>query len=113
MSCIWTCFTKTRAPQPKILKDSRILSNPLNLGDIPYTDSVTLRAMEGALMDNLISIHYKLEETKENIKYTLQKGPSERVKENLGRRAVLTERKRIFEARLARVQAKLKEIETK
>ena len=110
MSCIWNLFRKKKKvpAQPLTHPDSTV-QNPLNLDEIP-NDITTLRLVEQTIIDKLISTHYKLEQTKENIRYTLQRGNSQRLKETLGKRAVLTERKRMLETRLASIQARLEEM---
>ncbi len=109
MGRYWCCFQKKEEnPQPIVLQDLRI-QNPLNLDELP-TNLSDLRAMEGALMSHLVSLHYKLEEAKKTVRYEFQTGNSNRAKEALAKRAVLAERKQLFESRLQRVQARLKEI---
>ena len=103
MSCIWRLFAKKEKHS-----DVRI-QNPLYLNDIP-DDIITLRAIEATIIDNLISIHYKIDEIKKKIAYEFQNGHSNSAKEALAWRAYLAERKRFFETRLARVQQKMQEI---
>ena len=112
MSCLWSCFASKpkRTLGPRILSDPKI-SNPLNLDDIVYSDSATLKAMEHALVDHLILIETHLTETKKIISTEFRRGASKRAHDALAKRVVLTERKKIYEARLERVRAKLAEIQ--
>ena len=110
MSCLWKLFSKKQPERPKVLTDSKV-KNPLNL-DMIYDDLVTLQAMESALISNLVSIHYNLEETKKRVAIEFQKGHSQAAKDALAKRVMLAERKKLFETRLQRVQTKLKEIKS-
>lgn len=106
MSCIWKLFQGKKSKSSH--SDLRI-QNPLNLDEVP-DDINSLKALEGVLMDNLISLHYKLEQTKQNIKYLVQTGRSNRLKDTLAKRAFLTERKRVLEIHLQKVQIRLTEM---
>lgn len=107
MSCLWKLFQrKTPNPTRQTSNADIRITSPLYLDTFP-NDTVTLQAIEAVLIDNLISIHYKLERVKENVTYSLNRGHSSKVKDALAKRAVLTEQKKIYEARLARVQLRL------
>jgi hypothetical protein len=105
MSCIWNLFRKKNNPS---ITDLRI-RNPLNLDEVP-DDIHMLRAIEATLIDNLISIHYILEQSKENVKYLIQKGYTQRLQDAIAQRTVAMERKRVLESRLQRIQARLAEM---
>ena len=108
MSCIWNLFSKKEKLPKRKPTDSRV-QNPLNQ-DVAYADKLTLESMEAALLQNLVSLHYKLEEAKERVRIEFQKGSSPAAKEALARRTLLAERKKLLETRLKNVQEKLQEI---
>lgn len=107
ISRFW-CFQKKKEPSPKILTDAKVI-NPLNLDELPNS-LMELRALEGALINYLVSIHYKLEEAKGQVREAFQRGHSVRGKEALAKRVILSEKQKLFEKRLHRVQARIQEI---
>ena len=82
--------------------------SPLNLDELPDTLS-SLRGLEAALLDHLVSIHYQLEDTKAKIKASFD-APPEQKNQLLAKRYMLSERKKLFQSRLEKAQAKMKEI---
>lgn len=104
------CFQKKKVEKPIVISDPKVQTNPLNLDELPETLH-DLQIMEGALISHLVSLHYKLEETKGQLSRSFQKGDSLRGKEALAKRVVLTDKKRLFEKRLERVQVRIKEIQ--
>ncbi len=105
MSCLWTCWKKQTPLKPIVLQDTKI-ENPLHLEAIPST-SVELKAWEGALIDQLVSVHYKIEETKYKIGNEFRAGRTDRARALIAKNSYLLERKLLFEQRLQRVQKKL------
>ncbi len=105
MSCLWKCWEKQNPIPPSVLPDAKV-ENPLNLNEIPNT-VVELRAFEGALIHHLISIHYKIEDTKRRIAIEFQSGRTDRARALIAKNTHLFERKMLFETRLERVQKKL------
>ncbi len=105
MSCLWKCWKKQTPIKPIVLADAKV-ENPLNLNEIPNT-VVELRAVEGALIHHLISIHYKIEDTKRRIAIEFQSGRTDRARALIAKNTHLFERKMLFETRLDRVQKKL------
>ena len=106
MACLFKFFT----PKPK-QPDLRMTTSPLNLDEIPNT-LLQLRAMEGALLDYLVSIHYQLEDTKAKLKASSTNRTIEETNQLLAKRYMLTERKRLFQTRLQKVQMKTQQIQT-
>lgn len=108
MSCIFKLFQtkKQENKQPEL----RIL-NPLNLDEYPNT-LLELRALEGALIDHLVSIHYRIDELKANVRHSIQQGKSNQTRDFIAKLTVLKEKKQLFERRLEKVRAKREEIQS-
>ena len=102
MSCLWKCFT-IKEPLPNIR-----IPVTLNLDEVPET-LLELRAYEMALIDQLVSIHYQIEDTKSKISHMVDIH-SEEAKYLLRKRMVLTEKRKVQEKRLQKIREKLKEV---
>ena len=106
MSCIWKIFSgKTKSKKPMILTDTKV-QNPLYLDEMPINE-IELNAWEAALIDNLVSIHYKIEETKIKIANEFQAGRTDRARALIAKNSYLLERKMLFENRLEKVRKNL------
>lgn len=101
MSCIFKIFGKKKPQQPEVR-----IENPLNLDELPE-NKVDLEIIEGALMDILVSLHYRIEQNKLKIRYALHKGSSNEAREYIAKVTILKEKKQLFEKRLERVRSKL------
>ena len=108
MSCIFNLFRKNKAKKTDEHLDLRI-SNPLNLDELPDTLD-GLRAMEGALLDIIVSLHYETETIKANIRTSLQSSRRESIHKLLAKGNVLAEKKKKYSVRLRRVQEKIREL---
>lgn len=109
MSCIWQLFTRKRdkkSSSTRILIDEKH-ENPICISNIPDTIP-ELKIVEGALISNLVTLHYSLEETKKQIAVQAGDTPSKRLLDLLAKRRHLSERKLYFEQQLKKVQIKLK-----
>jgi hypothetical protein len=107
MACLFKFFTtKPKQQQP----DLRMTTSPLNLDELP-DGLFQLRALEGALLDHLVSIHYQLEDTKAKLRSSSTTRTIEETNQLLGKRYTLFERKKLFQTRAQKVQAKIKEIQ--
>lgn len=105
MSCLWKLFTKQKPVKKEIDSNLRII-NPLNLDELP--DSVVeLRAHEGAIIDQLISIHYQLQSVKQKLQSLMKHGSNESVRHLLGKKMMLIEKRKMLERRLQKIQEKL------
>lgn len=107
MWCIFTIFQKKK--KENRLLDSRI-ENPLNLDELP-DDLTHLKAIESVLIDYLISIHYEIEKAKQLVGKEFRKGSSDKARGALANRLLLSEKKKLFERRLERVQEKIVSIQ--
>ncbi len=108
MSCLWTCFQSKKPSKslgPRILSDPKMV-NPLHLEPIP-NDIPTLQAMEHAIIENLLLIDNRLVEAKKRVADEFRKGASSRAQDALAKRAVLAERKRLYESKLQKIQSQL------
>jgi hypothetical protein len=107
MSCLFKLFRKKQRPEPEFQS-----VNPLNLDEFPDT-RMELEAFEGALVDTLVSIHYRILQMKENIRDAIQMGYSNRARDSIARLTVLKEKKQICEKRLDTVRKKLQDLRVK
>jgi hypothetical protein len=107
MNCIAKFFCK-KPPPPEQL-DLRI-RNPVNLDELPNT-LLELRAVEGAILDILVSLHYQIDSLNETIKNTMDRPSTENFRQLLGKRYMLTEKKKLFGKRLENVQEKIHELQ--
>lgn len=104
MSCFnrFNCFSKPNVQKP----DLRIYS-PLNLDELPNT-ILELQAFEAATIDILVSLHYQLEDVKSKLENLTTLTPEKN--ELLAKRFRIAEKKKVFDTRLQKIQAKMKEI---
>jgi hypothetical protein len=110
MSCIWKfCFTNTVKKEVKNLPPIKVES-PLYLED-DSNDKVTLKAMEAAIIDTLVAIHYSIEDTKTKLANGMRNGSTEQVRAFLAKKSHLLDKKFLLEKKLERVQAKLRAFE--
>ena len=98
------CFRKRNQP-PKILSDVKI-ENPLLLEEMP-SSLIELRALEAVLIDRLVSLHYIIEETKQNVGSAFREGSTDQARSLIAKKTVLLDKKFILEKKLQKVQAKL------
>jgi hypothetical protein len=105
MSCLWTLCWKKKGANPVILSDAKV-ENPLRLNEVPTTE-IELRAFEEALISNLVSLHYSIEETKKKVGIEFRNGRTDRARALIAKNTHLLERKMLFENRLERVQKNL------
>lgn len=82
------------------------ISNPLDLDELPES-VVELRAHEAAIIDHLISIHYQLQSVKQKLQSHMKQGSNESARLLLGKQMMLTEKRKVMERRLQKVQEKL------
>jgi hypothetical protein len=108
MWCIFTLFHKKKPLEPRVLVDPKV-NNPLNLDELPDTLS-QLKILESVLVDHLVSLHYEIERAKSLVGKEFKKGSSERGRNALANRVILSEKKKLFEKRLERVQEKIRVI---
>ncbi len=106
MSCLWTCWSNPKLREPIVVSDPKVM-NPLYLEELPNTFT-ELRAYEGAFIENLISLHYKIEETKQKVANEFRSGRTDRARALIAKNSYLLERKMFFEKRLEKVQNKIK-----
>ncbi len=112
MSCILNLFCKKKnEPKPPEQLDLRI-TNPLNLDELPNT-LIELRAFEGATLDILVSLHYQICEINRKIKHHMDNPSTEDYRQLLGKRYMLSEKRRVFVGRLEKVQEKIHELKQK
>ncbi len=88
-----------------ILTDTKV-QNPLYLDEMPASE-IELIAWEGALIDQLVSLHYKIEETKIKIGKEFRSGRTDRARALIAKNSYLLERKMLYENRLERVRKNL------
>ena len=84
--------------------------NPLYLEELPNT-LTELKVYEGAFIENLISLHYKIEETKQKLGKEFRSGRTDRARALIAKNSYLMERKMFFEKRLEKVQNKIKALQ--
>ena len=109
MSCIWNlCF---KPPPRQLPKPTVKVENPLILEDYDYNDKVTLQAMESAIIDMLIAVHYGIEDTKLKVANGMRSGSSDQVRALLAKKSHLLDKKFLLEKKLEKVQAKLRALE--
>lgn len=105
MSCLFKLFTKK--PKQKQKTEPEIqTNNPLNLDEYPDTQ-IELEAFEAALLDVLVSTHYRMIEMKEKIRDAIHMGSSNKARDYIARLTVLKEKKQLYEKRLETVRGKL------
>ncbi len=111
MSCLFKLFTKKskqkQKPQPEIQT-----ANPLNLDEFPDT-RIELEAFEGALLDILVSNHYRIIEMKEKIRDAIHMGSSNKARDYIARLTLLKEKQKLYEKRLETVRGKLQNLRQK
>jgi hypothetical protein len=111
MLCFWKlCQSKMPAvSSPMILTDTRV-KNPLYLEEMPST-KFELKALEGAIIDTLIAVHYSIEDAKQKLVIQMRSGSTEQVRAFLARKTHLLDKKFMLEQKLEKVQAKLRAFE--
>jgi hypothetical protein len=92
-----------------VISDPKVV-NPLYLEELPNTYT-ELKAYEGAFIENLISLHYKIEETKKKLGVEFRSGRTDRARALIAKNSYLLERKMFFEKRLEKVQNKIKALQ--
>lgn len=83
----------------------------MNLDEYPNT-LLELQALEGALIDHLVSLHYRMEEHKSKIRSSIQQGKTNQTRDFIAKLTVLKEKNQLFEKRLEKVRAKRAEIQS-
>jgi hypothetical protein len=111
MSCILKLFRKQSKPKPPQQQDLRIIT-PLDLDELP-DNLLSCRALEAAHVDILVSLHYQIEEINRKIRTNIDNHPTEDYRQLLGKRYMLTEKKKVFVRRLEKVQEKIDELKQK
>lgn len=106
MFCLWNlCWSQPTPQKPLVISDPKVV-NPLYLEELPTTE-IELKAFEGALIQNLISIHYKIEEIKKKVANEFRNGKTDQARALIAKKSHLLERKMFFEKRLEKVQKNL------
>lgn len=108
MSCIWNlCF---KPPPRQLPKPTVKVENPLILEDYDYNDKITLQAMESAIIDMLIAVHYGIEDAKTKLANGMRSGSTEHVRAFLAKKSHLLDKKFLLEQKLSKIQAKLRSL---
>jgi len=109
MSCLWTCWSDPKPRKPIVISDPKVV-NPLYLEELPNTLS-ELRVYEGVIINNLISLHYKIEETKKKLGVEFRSGRTDRARALIAKNSYIMERKMFLEKKLEKVQNKIKALQ--
>lgn len=80
------------------------------LEDYESNDKITLQAMESAIIDMLIALHYGIEDTKLKVANGMRSGSSDQVRSLLAKKSHLLDKKFLLEQKLAKIQAKLRSL---
>jgi hypothetical protein len=92
-----------------VISDPKVV-NPLYLEELPNTLS-ELRVYEGVIINNLISLHYKIEETKKKLGVEFRSGRTDRARALIAKNSYIMERKMFLEKKLEKVQNKIKALQ--
>lgn len=107
--CWKLCQNKPPAEVPRRVSDERI-ENPLQL-DYDSNDTITLKALEAAIIDSLIAVHYGIEDAKHKLASYMRSGSTDQVRAFLAKKTHLLDKKFMLEQKLAKIQAKLQTLQ--